>query len=259
MGAKGDKGKCTAARTLMKEALSIQRALSLDWMAAQTLESLASAHSDLEMFDEDRSTIKQALDLARCYHSEESKEVVACHQRMTCIGREQVKSIRAQVDMHMENMLTNSMHHYHSRGSRVLVEGLKKQPQYHGIEGVVLEMDALRMCVRLDTNDNKEVMLKPENVRPLFPTALKLQAQLQKLHDIAQERIANSKETRRIRIKVTGVKHVDAAIACQNLGVAYLDSHQPAEIGLAVSLLIQADKIRRRVGDDDKDRALLMS
>ena len=36
-------------------------------------------------------------------------------------------------------------------------------------------MDALRLCVRLDTLDNKELMLKPDIVCPLFPTALKLQ------------------------------------------------------------------------------------
>jgi len=38
-----------------------------------------------------------------------------------------------------------------------------------------------------------------------------------------------------------------------------LATHQAAEIGLAVSLLIQADKIQRRVGEDDKDRALSIS
>jgi len=45
-------------------------------------------------------------------------------------------------------------------------------------------------------------MLKQENVRPLFPTALKLQEQLQKLHDLVQERIASNKEYHRIQIKV---------------------------------------------------------
>jgi len=57
---------------------------------------------------------------------------------------------------------------------------------------------------------------------------------------------------------VTGVKHINAVIACHTLGNAYLATKKPAEVGLAVSLLIQADKIGRRVGDDDKDRALSM-
>jgi len=161
--------------------------------------------------------------------------------------------------MHMEYMLTNSIRLYHSPGSRVLVEGLQKQQQYNGIEGVVVEMDALRICVGLDTLDNKELMLKPENVCPLLPTALKLQEQLLKLQDLTQERIASSKEVHRIQIKVKGVKHVNTAFACQNLGVAYLATHQAAEIGLAVSLLCQTDKIRHRVGDDDKDLALSIS
>ena len=115
------------------------------------------------------------------------------------------------------------------------------------------------MCVRLDTLDNKELMLKPENVCPRLPTVLKLQEQLIRLHDLAQERIASSKELHRIQIKVKGVKHVNTAIACQNLRVAYLVTGRPAEIDLAVSLLIQADKIRRHVGDDDEDQALSIS
>jgi len=122
-----------------------------------------------------------------------------------------------------------------------------------------VEMDALRMRLRLDMLDNKELVLKPQNVRPLLPTAPKLQEQLMKLHDLAQERIASSKEYHRIQIKVKGVKHVNTAVACQTLGIAYLATHQAADTGLAVSLLIQADKIRRRVGDKDKDRALSIS
>jgi len=141
----------------------------------------------------------------------------------------------------------------------VQVQGLQKQQQYNGIKGVVVEMDALCMHVRLDTLNNKELMLNPENVHPLFPTALKLQGQLLKLHNLAQERIASSKEYHRIQIKVKGVKHVNTAIACQTLGVAYLATDRPADTGLGVSLLIQADKIRRRVSVDDKDLALLIS
>jgi len=212
-------------------------------MAADTLKVLASAHGFLEMFDEARSTLKQALDLTRRCDGEESEEVAACHQRMDLICQEQVKAIIQQVSMHMEYMLTYSICLYHSPGSRVLVEGLQKQQQYNGIEGVVVEMDALRMRVRLDTLHNKKLMLKPENVCPLFPSALKLQEQLQKLHDLAQKRITSSKEYHRFQIKVRGVKHVNTAITCHNLGVAYLATDKPADTGLAVSLLNQADKI----------------
>jgi len=258
-GAKGDKRKCTDANALLEEALSIQRAFSQDGMAADTLKNLASAHGYLEMFDEARSSLKQALDLARCCDGEESAKVAICHQEMAIICQAQVQAIIKQLYMHREYMLTNSMHLYHSPGSRMLVEGLQKQQQYNGIEGIVVEMDALRMRVRLDTLDIKKLMLKPENVCPLLPTALKLREQLMKMQDLAQERIASSKEYHRIQIKVKGVKNVNTAIACQNLGLAYLATHQASEIGLAVSLLIQADKIRRRVGADDKDRALSIS
>ena len=86
-----------------------------------------------------------------------------------------------------------------------------------------MKMDTLRMRVRLDMLDNEELMLKPESVCLHFPTpALKLQEQLLKLHDLAHERIASSKKAHRIQIKVTDVKHVDIAIACQTLGAVYL-------------------------------------
>jgi len=169
--ASGDKGKCTVAIALCEEALSILRTHLQYGMAAQTLTVLASAHSNFDMFDEARSTLKEALDLSCRYNGKESTEVAVCHQRMAFICQEQAEAIRKQVDMHLEYMLINSMRHYHSRGSRVLVEGLQKNQQYKGIEGVVVKMDALRLCVRLDTLDNKELMLKPENVCPLFPTA----------------------------------------------------------------------------------------
>ena len=56
-----------------------------------------------------------------------------------------------------------------------------------------------------------------------------------------------------------GVKHVNTAIACQTLEVVYLATNKPADTGLAVSLLIQADKIPRRISADNKDLALSIS
>ena len=132
----GDKGKCTDANALLEEALSIQRALSRYGMAADILTILASVHGYLEMFDEARNTLKQALDLTRRCHGEESAKVAVCHQRMACNCEEQVEAIIKQLSMHMEYMLTNSIRLYHSPGSRVLVEGLQKKLQYNGIEGV---------------------------------------------------------------------------------------------------------------------------
>jgi len=101
-GVKGDKRKCTDANALLEEALSIQRAFSQDGMAADTLRILASAHGYLEMFDEARSSLKQALDLARCCDGEESAKVAICHQEMAIICQEQVQAIIKQLYMHME-------------------------------------------------------------------------------------------------------------------------------------------------------------
>jgi len=212
------------------------------------------------MFDEARSTLMEALDLTRrCCYGEESARVASCYQHMASICQEQAIAIRNQLFMHMDYILTHSMRHYHARGSRVLVEGLQKKPRYNGIEGVVVTIDGLRLRVRLDRHDNKELMLKPENVCPLFSTALTLQEQSLKLQDLIQERIARSKEAHRIQIKVAGVKHVNTAIACQIFGAAYLATGTLADISHGVSLLMQADKIRRCVCDDDKDRALSIS
>jgi len=185
---------------VLEEALSIQRTLSQDCMAADTLIVLASAHGYLEIFDEVRSTLIQALDLTRRCDGEESQRMALCHHQMAFICHKQADENRKQVYMHMEYMSTNSICLYNSPVSRVLVKGLQKKLQYNGIEGVVVEMDALRMRVGLDTLNNKELMLKPENVCPLFSTALKLQEQLMKMHDLAQERISSSKEVHRIQI-----------------------------------------------------------
>ena len=80
-----------------------------------------------------------------------------------------------------------------------------------------------------------------------------------KLHELSQERIASNTEYHRIQIKLKSVKHVNTTIARQILGVAYFATDKPADTGLAVSLLIQADKIQRRISADNKDLALSIS
>ena len=60
----------------------------------------------------------------------------------------------------------------YSLGSRVLVEGLQRKPEYNGLEGAVVNSKIARdsrICVRLDEG-SKELRLKPENVRPLIAT-----------------------------------------------------------------------------------------
>jgi len=84
-GAKGDKGKCTSAKALLEEALSIQHALLQDGMAADTSKILVSAYGYLEMFDETRSTLKQALYLTPCCNGEECAKAAACHHHMAII------------------------------------------------------------------------------------------------------------------------------------------------------------------------------
>jgi len=101
--------------------------------------------------------------------------VASYHHRMAFVCQEQAQAITIQVDMRTEYILTNSMCCYHSQGSRVLVERLQNKLQYNGLEGVVVKVDALRLRMCLDSHDNEELILKPQNVRLLFPTALKLE------------------------------------------------------------------------------------
>ena len=253
----GDKVNCITAKALFKESLNIVRTLrDSDSAVAEILIGLASAYSNLDLFDEARSTLKEALSLAlRCFGNE-SAPVVECHSKSTLNSFRQVEAKRKEIFMHEQYMVTHSMSSYHSRGSRVLVEGLQKKLQYNGLEGVVVTMGHPRMRVRLDVPDNTEIMLKPRNVRPLIPTAEKLQEQFLKLQDLTRERIASSEEAHRIQVKMMGVKHVNTGIACHALGSAYLGTDIPSDAGRAVALLIQAIKLQRRVGDNDKERAL---
>ena len=108
------------------------------WHGSRDIDLLASAHINLEIFDGARSTLKEALNFTHRCDDKESAQVASCHQNMAFICQQQVFAIKAQVGMHMNYMLTNSMVVYHSQVSRVLVEGLQKNQQYNGIEGVVM-------------------------------------------------------------------------------------------------------------------------
>jgi len=70
-GAKGDKGKCTGAKALLEEALSVQRALLQDERA---------------LLQDDCDDI-------------ESERMALCYHQMAFIGHEQADAIRKQVDM----------------------------------------------------------------------------------------------------------------------------------------------------------------
>jgi len=255
-GAKVDRGKCSAAKALFEEALVIRRDLKRNRTAAETLMLIASLYSNLEMYDEVRCSLKEALDLTRRCLGKERPDLVDYHQRKAFICQKQACELREQVNIHKEYLLTNSMSFYHSPGSRVRVAGLQNKLEYNGLQGIVVKEDALRLVVRLDRHNDKELKLKPENAQPLIPTLAKLKEQFQKIQDLQQEQIASSKEAHCIQLKAHGVKHINNAITCRALGAAYSNTFRPIEAGEAVALLIKADRIRLRVGDEDTDTAL---
>jgi len=87
----------------------------------------------------------------------------------------------------------------YSPGTRVRVEGLQNQPQYHGLKGVVLKQAVdLRVCVHLD-QDNMDLRLKLQSLHPLVVTAnecKELYAQLQTWH---MKRLTFSRSSSRSR------------------------------------------------------------
>ena len=180
-----DKSKCHAARALVEEAVDINHALNLqaDDLAldlaaqprhplnqakrqertAQILLTLMQTYTDLEMFDQARGALKEAMALSISRYGDESKKVVACHSNMSILCSRQAAAIK-------KNMRQSSPRY--SLGSRVLVEGLLRKPEYNGLEGAVVSSTIAgdsRICVRLDQG-SKELRLKPENVHPLIAT-----------------------------------------------------------------------------------------
>ena len=146
----------------------------------------------------------------------------------------------------------------YSLGSRVLVEGLQRKPEYNGLKGAVVSSKIAgdsRICVCLDQG-SKELHLKPENVRPLIPTFEQRQEQYGQLQDLVDEGIASSKEAIRIQVHVAGVKHFNTGLAYHNLGLVYLNTYKSAETREAVAMLTKAVRILRRFVDDDDPRLL---
>jgi len=127
IGAKVDRGKCSAAKALFEEALVIRRDLKRNRTAAETLMLIASLYSNLEMYDEARCSLKEALDFTRRCLGKERPDLVDYHQRMAFICQKQACELREQVNNHQEYLLRNSMSFYHSPGSRVRVAGLQNK------------------------------------------------------------------------------------------------------------------------------------
>ena len=96
--------------------------------------------------------------------------MASCNERMAFICHRQINAIKAQVGMHMEYIITNSIRLYHARGSRVLVERLQKKLQCNGMEGVVVKMNDPRMCIPLGHQKNRHCMLK--RMRPQWRNCL---------------------------------------------------------------------------------------
>jgi len=266
-----DKSKCLAGRALVEEAVAINRALNsqadelaLD-LATQpqhplnranrqehtgaVLLHLMRTYMGLDMFDEARGAAKEAMALRISQYGEDGEQVAHCHSSMSVLCGLQAAIIKKN--------LRQSTSRY-SLGSRVLVEGLQRKPEYNGLEGAVVSSKIagdLRICVRLD-QDSKELRLKPENVRPLVATCEQRQEQYRQLQGLSDDQIASSKEYLRIQVHVAGVKHVNTGVAYCNLGLSYVNTCKPAEVRHAVALLTKAVRILRRFGHDDDPRLL---
>ena len=163
---RSDMSKCFIARELVEEAVAINRALNsqadelaLDLAAepqhplnqanrqrvsACVLLILSSTYGDLEMFEEARRTLKEAMALSISQYGDQSEKVARCHSCMIGVRTRQAASIK-------KNMRQSTS--LYSLGSRVLVKGLQRKLEYNGLEGAVVSSKIAgdsRICVRLD-------------------------------------------------------------------------------------------------------------
>jgi len=266
-----DKAKCLAAKALVEEALAIHRTASLqtDEFSLEfgpstqnhyplMLLELGSIYTSLELFDKARPTLKEALDLLSRRFGKESVETVTCHTYMTNLCHLHTMALvtsMSQGSACHAGMLQSSAC---ALGSRVLVEGLTSKPEYNGLEGCVFKtVKDSRIGVCLDEG-NRKMSLNLVNVRPLLATApllvtVEQRKELYKqIQDLTTERIASCKEGLRIQLKMKGVKHLNTAIAYDNLGQSYLMTYRLAETREAVDMHKKADRIMHRIaGDDD--------
>jgi len=271
-GSGPDKSKCLAAKALGEDALAIHRALNaqtdelvLDLAAkpdqilnhanrqqrtAAVLLDVARSYMHLEMFDEARRAVQEALDLSCHLYGNESEDVAGCYSQVAMIIGHQAIEIRKSISQSASCC---------SPGTRVLVEGLQNQAQYNGLKGVVLsEAVDSRLCVRL-YQDNMDLRLKVENVRPLIVMPDERKVLYAQLQDLTDEQIVSSREYLRIQLKVKGVKHFNTAVAHNNLGIALSKTYKPYEMLEAVAMLTKAAKSMRRVAADDDPHVLQFS
>jgi len=256
-GDEGDSKKCIEAIALLKEALVIQRSLSLAGTTRTQLQ-LIRAYTHVEMLDKGLSACVECLrelNLNRRVHGDEiNQHVAACHQHMAVITGKKAEILRDEISAHETYFLTNTT-------KRVIVAGLQNKPLFNGRKGVIMnasrgvavDPQTGRMRVILDGSSKKELSLKPENVRPLIPTEQR-QSLFRKIRDLTHQQIASSKEFQRVQLMLRGAKHVQMAGVYHTLGQAYLQTYTPADTRTAVEMMHKATRILRRVDDGDEHK-----
>ena len=73
--------------------------------------------------------MKEAMALSISRYGDQSEYVAHCHSDMSALCNRQAAAIK-------KNMRQNTSRY--SLGSRVLVEGLQRKPEYNGLEGAVV-------------------------------------------------------------------------------------------------------------------------
>jgi len=132
---------------------------------------LGSVQTNLEMFVEAKPTFMQALDLCNRLFGKDSAETATCNTYIANLCRLNAMALvkgLSQVSTESACMSPNPML---ALSSRVVVGGLSADPQYNGLEGVVITtITDSRIGICLDEG-NKNIRLKLENVHPLLATA----------------------------------------------------------------------------------------
>jgi len=248
---------CNAAVQLLEEAITIWRKLAQDDHLAQALLFQATVLNDRGRFAQADVFLKESLALGQTRMIDKDMHVAACYQQIAFNSLGQASKLRDDLYLHKMFLLTNSLQYYLKPSNMVRIAGLQRQTQYNGVEALVMDVGTTRItvCLQSGGDANKLLKIKPENAHPLIDTPAALHAKFQKIQQLNEMQIDSSTKSHQVQLKMTGKKHVNAAITSYTLALAYMQSNRPKPTLQALELLKEANVIRLKIRDQHVERA----
>jgi len=254
---------CYIAIDFLQEAICLWDKLSREDLRKTALLQIATVYNDLGKFEKAQTMLHDAMAPSTMTPNkytnafQSTMHMASCHQQLgfNCLG--QAMLLRKQLYAHQMFLISNSMEYYHSRLNMIRVEGLVNAPQYNGLEAVVLRVGAERIEVfLLEGYTDKVIKIKPANALPLIRDASELLPKFQKIQELTAKQIESSIISYELQLQKSGDRHINTAVTCYTLGTAYMKTLRKEDTEKALQLLIKADKIRMRIGDNHVERAI---